>query len=79
MSLYFFDIHDGKSQIDENDTECASLDEVRDHAMMVLPDMARDEAANGNDRLTYTVVVSNKDHRPVFSATLSLVGLWLNR
>lgn len=79
MARYFFDIHDGTSQFDEEGTECASLDEVRVHALKVLPEIAWDEAPSGNDRSTYSVLVSDEDHHPVYSATLSLVGLWLIR
>lgn len=79
MSRYYFDIHDGTSHFDELGTECATLEEVRDQAMRVLPEIAREQTSNGNDRLTYTVLATDEDHRPVYSATLSLTGLWLIR
>jgi hypothetical protein len=47
--------------------------------MKILPEIARDQALAGNDRLTYTVLASDEDNRAVYSATLSLVGLWLIR
>jgi hypothetical protein len=76
----FFDIPDGKSHLDEDDgAEHATLDEVRAHAMAVLPDMGRDDAPKGNDRVTSIVLVSGKRHRPVSSATPSRVRLWLQR
>lgn len=79
MARYYFDIHDGTSQFDHEGTECATLEEVRAQALRVLPEMARDQAFEGHDRLTYTVLATDEDHRPVYSATLSLVGLWLIR
>ncbi|TXM97820.1 hypothetical protein FV242_30530 [Methylobacterium sp. WL64] len=79
MSRYYFDIHDGTSQFDDAGTECITLEEVRAQALKVLPDMARDQTAEGNERLIYTVLATDEDHCPVYSATLSLVGLWLIR
>ncbi|KQO94633.1 hypothetical protein [Methylobacterium sp. Leaf91] len=80
MARYFFDVHDGGlHQFDEQGSEFATLDEVRQQAMRLLPDVARDHAKPEGERLAFTVVVSDEDHRPVYSATLSLVGVWLIR
>jgi hypothetical protein len=79
MARYFFDVHDGKLEFDETGTECATLEEARQKAKRLLPDLARDEAAGEGDRHTYTVLVTDEDHRPVYSATLSFTGLWLIR
>jgi len=79
VSRYYFDIHDGTSIFDDVGTECATLDGVRVQAMRVLPELARDRAIEGGNRQTYTVLASDEDHRAVYSATLSLVGLWLIR
>ncbi|MHC2021481.1 DUF6894 family protein [Methylobacterium sp. CM6247] len=80
MARYFFDIHDGGlHQFDDHGSEFATLDEVRQQAMRLLPDIARDHALHDGDRLAYTVVVCDEDHHPVYSATLSLVGGWLIR
>ncbi|MDP4002321.1 hypothetical protein [Methylobacterium sp. NEAU K] len=79
MARYFFDIHDGTIQFDEDGTECATLEAARAQAMRLLPDLAREEAPREGDRQNYTVLVTDEDHRPVYSATLSLVGLWLIR
>ncbi len=79
MARYFFDVHDGALQRDDIGTECATLDDARAQAMQLLPDIARDQARRGGDQHTYMVLVSDEDHRPVYSATLSLTGLWLIR
>lgn len=79
MSRYYFDVHNGISQFDDEGTECATLEEVRAQALKVLPDMARDKVLGGDERLIYTVLATDEDRRPVYSATLSLVGLWLIR
>lgn len=47
--------------------------------MRLLPDIAREQALHDGDRHTYTVVVTDEDHRPVYSATLSPTGIWLIR
>ncbi|ABY28500.1 DUF6894 family protein [Methylorubrum extorquens] len=80
MARYFFDVHDGAlHQFDDDGTECATLDEARAQAMQLLPDIAREQALNGGDRHAYTVLVTDEDHHPVYSATLTLTGLWLIR
>jgi hypothetical protein len=80
MGRYFFDIHDGgKHQFDDVGTEFAALDEVREEAMRLLPHIAREQALHKSDRHAYTVVVTDEDHHPVYSATLSLTGVWLLR
>ncbi|MHB2210698.1 DUF6894 family protein [Methylobacterium sp. CM6257] len=79
MPRYFFDVHDGSMALDEDGYECASLEEARRQAMTLLPDIARDAASRDGDRHTYTVLVTDEDHRPVYMATLSLIGLWLIR
>ena len=52
VSRYYFDIQDGTSQFDDVGTECATLEDVRKQALRVLPEMARDQTIEGNDRLT---------------------------
>ncbi|TXN81105.1 hypothetical protein [Methylobacterium sp. WL8] len=80
MARYFFDVHDGSvHQFDDKGTEFDTLDEVREQAMRLLPDVARDQALHESGRNAYTVVVTDEDHHPVYSATLSLVGVWLIR
>ncbi|WP_018044890.1 hypothetical protein [Methylobacterium sp. 88A] len=80
MARYFFDVHDGGvHQFDDQGSEFATLNEVRKQAIRLLPDIARDKALHDGDRQAYTVVVSDEDHHPVYSATLSLVGVWLLR
>ncbi|MER2267798.1 DUF6894 family protein [Methylobacterium oxalidis] len=79
MARYFFDLHDGTMQFDSEGTECATLDDARDVAKRLLPAVVRDELIRDGDRLTYAVLVSDEDHRPVYSATLTYTGLWLIR
>ena len=79
MPRYFFNVHHpGKIQVDEIGTECATADEVRQSAMLLLPDLAREATPGAGDQFSYVVVVRGENGRPVFSATLSLTGLWLD-
>ncbi len=64
---------------DDAGTELESLEEVRREAMVSLPAIAKDEVPRDGDRQAYTVLVTNEDRKPVYSATLSFAGLWLNR
>ena len=50
MPRYFFDIHDGQLQRDEDGTECADFDAARREAMISLPDVARWEIPSDGDR-----------------------------
>lgn len=79
MPRYYFDIHDGVSQRDDTGTECDDLDAVRMEAIRTLPDVARDEIPKDGDRRTFTVLVTDENGHPVYSATLNFTGLWLTR
>lgn len=50
--------------LDEDGYECASLEEARRQAMTLLPEIARDAASRDGDRHTYTMLVTDEDHRP---------------
>lgn len=80
MPHYFFDIHDGrKPQHDELGVECSDLEAVRLQAMRTLPEIAKDEVPTDGDRQTFTVMVTDEDGRPVYTAALNFTGLWLLR
>ena len=79
MPRYFFDIHDGGSVRDDTGTECADDEAARKLAIKALPDIARDEIPRDGDRRAFIALIRDEDGRPVFSATLSYTGVWLNR
>ena len=79
MARFSFDVHDGEHRFDDVGTECATLEDARNGAKRLLPNLARDQVSGDEDRHTYTVLVTDEDHRPVYSATLSFAGLWLIR
>ncbi len=60
MPRYFFDIHDGHFQRDEDGTECADFEAARREAMIVLPDIARWVIPTDGDRQTYTVIIRDE-------------------
>ncbi|MCO6052340.1 hypothetical protein NGM99_21355 [Mesorhizobium sp. RP14(2022)] len=80
MQRYYFDIHsDRHSQLDETGTEFSSMAEVRKEAMRVLPALAAEEVPKDGDKQGFTVLVTDSAGRPVYSATLSYIGLNLLR
>lgn len=79
MPRYFFDVQDGGSTRDDTGTECAGDDAARKFAIHTLPNIASDEIPEDGDRRHFIVLVRDEDGQPVFSATLSYTGAWLNR
>lgn len=77
MPLFFFDVHDGKITRDDEGQEVADLEAVRRLAMETLPRVAADEISSNGDKQNFVVLVRDEDKRPVYSATLNFVGLWL--
>ncbi|UVK49416.1 hypothetical protein BPNPMPFG_008383 (plasmid) [Mesorhizobium sp. AR07] len=77
MPRYFFDIYDGaETTVDETGVVCNALSEVSDHAVDVLPDIARDELPDGPNRI-FWVKVRGEDGEHVYRATLALSSAWL--
>ncbi len=80
MPRYFFDVHsDGHKYGDDVGTEFTTLEEVRQAAMRVLPAVAHEDIPKDGDKQAFTVLVTDEDGQPVYSATLAYVGLWLLR
>lgn len=74
---YFFDIDDGyESMRDEIGYECAR-EEVREQAIAVLPDIARDHLPNG-DHQSMTVRVRDEAGRYLFEASLEFKARWVD-
>jgi len=75
---YFFDIDDDRRLIRDRDGhEFQTRQEVRNAAIVALPDIARDELPDG-DRRVFTVKVRDGTGKFVFEATLSLIATWLD-
>ena len=76
MARYFFDTHDGKALLrDEVGIELEDLERVRAEAIDALPDMAREELPDGNERV-FAVQVRDEEGRVVFAATLTFKSEW---
>ena len=79
MPRYFFDIHDGGPAYDDTGTEFATLDDVRAEARRTLPDIAREDIPKGDDKRTFTCLVTEEGGKPVYAATITYAELWLQR
>ncbi|MCE4227001.1 hypothetical protein HCU64_25015 [Methylobacterium sp. C25] len=78
MARYFFDIHDGRKLMRDDDGEkCADAAAIRRLAMETLPQIASNEIPKDGDQQAYTVVVRNESNVTVYTATLAFAGLWL--
>jgi hypothetical protein len=77
MPRYFFDIHNGIPQFDDTGIELSDPTEIPAAAKRLLPDIARDEPPTNGNRRTYTVIVTDENHRPIYSAVLTYTGFWL--
>jgi len=76
MPRYFIDTSDGNlSIIDDVGQEIASDEAARTAALDALPDMARDEIPDGDER-TFSVSLRNMRGDIVYSAQLVLKGRW---
>jgi hypothetical protein len=64
---------------DDRGFECGTPEQVRAEAMKALPAIAKDEIPNDGDRQAFTVLVKDEAGRPVYSATLTYAGLWLEK
>ncbi|KAB1070820.1 DUF6894 family protein [Methylobacterium planeticum] len=75
MARYFFDVHDGVWSRDNTGTEYATVEEAYREAKRLLPDIARHEVPNGGHQHIYTVLVTNEEAVPIYTASLSFAGL----
>jgi hypothetical protein len=78
MTHYFFDVDDGISATrDKVGTELNSLKELRAEAISLLPNIARDELPDGDDRC-FAVRVRDGAGRYIFEASFTLSARWLD-
>lgn len=76
MPTYFFDTYDdGEFMRDEVGLDFASLQEARDQAASLLPDLIRQEAPP-REHQQFAVVVRDFEGRPVYGATMIFQGRW---
>jgi hypothetical protein len=78
MPRFYFDINDGhRLTHDDKGQHFASREQARVAAIAVLPDIARDEIANGDTRV-FSVQVRDDAGGTIFEASLSLQARWLD-
>lgn len=76
MPTYYFDVTDaGKLMRDEFGSECADDQDARDHAISLLPYIARERLPDG-DKHEFVATVRNEAGQVVYEASLALNGLW---
>lgn len=74
MPLYFFDIiDDGHLSRDDFGLELVDFDEARDQAVVLLPDIARDELLGGELHV-FICEVRDADNRVVYRGNLTYKG-----
>ncbi|WP_144767433.1 DUF6894 family protein [Methylobacterium dankookense] len=78
MPRYFFDIHDGRFQRDEEGTVCADFDAARREAMITLPEISRWAIPCDGDKQAFTVLIRDEAGGVIYTATLTFAGLRLN-
>ena len=77
MPLFFFDIDDdGTLDRDEFGVELKSLEEARDQAIALLPDIARDQATDSEHRTITAVVRCHLGHVR-YRTSLTINGGWV--
>ncbi len=77
MPRYFFDIDDGDTSTEDDEgVEFSDLQEARDRAIGVLPNIARDILPDG-DRRDFVITVKDACGKPIFRATLAFQAEWL--
>lgn len=78
MPLYFFDIHDGRNERDEDGFECADIQAAVLHAKQALPEIAADEVPKDGERQAITVLVRDENRHAVYLAAMTYTGMWLS-
>ncbi|MGE0500876.1 MAG: hypothetical protein AB7I79_04355 [Rhizobiaceae bacterium] len=77
MARYFFDMFDGGSTaIDEIGIDCEGPWQVRARAIEALPEIARQELPDGDQRL-FEIKVRDETGSAVFECSLRFTATWL--
>jgi len=79
MPRFYFDIDDGERlTTDAEGVVCRDLGSVRDSAISILPDVAREELPDG-DRRVFVCKARDEGGAVVFIATLTLIAEWIEK
>jgi len=71
---YYFDIHDGELQRDEEGLECENVEAARDRVMASLPDVAELITSEDGDTQAVTVTVRDEEGSRIYTGTLTFAG-----
>lgn len=78
MPRYYFDLYNGDDLVaDEEGQVMETRERVRDEAVRILPEIARDEMPDG-DCLSIAVRVKDETGRYIFEVSLSMKAGWLD-
>ena len=81
MPRYFFDIHDGRpkrgNEPDDEGVIFDSPEAAAQYTRKFLPEIAAHESAIDDERQIYTVLVTDNEGHPIYTAALYYVGSWL--
>lgn len=77
MPRYFFDVHNGRLDRDDDGVDCADFEAARIEAMRSLPEIAAFAIPQDGDQQAFTVMVRDENDRVVYTATLTFAGLRL--
>ncbi|MGY2991805.1 DUF6894 family protein [Mesorhizobium sp. URHB0026] len=76
MPRYFLDLYNGDGlTVDDHGQVFDSRERMRREAILILPDIIRDEMIE-NDRTAITVKVRDESGRQVFEASLVISSSW---
>lgn len=79
MPRYFFDIHDGITLRDEEGIELSGPEQAAQHAKKVLPEIVAHEVPKDGEHQAFSVLVTDEDGHPIYSAAVTYTGTWLIR
>lgn len=78
MPRFFFDLQvNGQLQRDNEGIECASMNDVRAEVMRFLPEFADEKVPADRDHRAFVMHVRDEKGRPVYVATVTFTGIWL--
>jgi hypothetical protein len=78
MPRFFFDMQvDGKLQRDTEGVECASMNAVRAEVMRFMPELSDEKVPTDRDHRAFVMHVRDEQSRPVYVATITYTGIWL--
>jgi hypothetical protein len=78
MPRFFFDLQvNGQLQRDNEGVDCASMNGVRAEVMRFLPEFADEKVPTDRDHRAFVMHVRDGQGRPVYVATVTFTGIWL--